>query len=373
MNIKNSLLALTLDVTFLPGFVPRTQAQQTPPIMVVPQGAAAYDLPFDPLALTNAAGLASLCERNVDHVMVGFYDQADASIKPGMQWFVFPFTNTVKSWDALMGVVNNTSFAMSTFDPTKYVSAEVYFTKGDPSGDINGTKDGGFQTLLYGGNGGYLITNQWGMLTLDTNSSKIQMSVNYAARMYLPGLIAGKAVVEGPYGYSYANDLNVNNGEFTVTDDMIGQSTFVLFGYFGGQYQTIAFSLVTGQQVPIKDAWIQLLVSGSQAIIPFTDATNVNVQVQTWNINDVEYGVNPLIIVHNVTSQKGGIPALPVTLTTSMGTMPKGYTVLNIANGATQYVPVPTGATNVMINLDLGEYHLIPDLRIKNANSGGKG
>ncbi len=325
-------------------------------------------LPFTPSALTNRAELASLALRNVDHIVIGLYNAANAGLAipdnrgGDRETFIIPFNHVIKSFSTMNDLIKNSFFGFNVFDITKPTYVEVEFTRGYPHGE--GYKSSpSFQVLFAGNSGGKLVEGKNGFWTLDPVSSHIQMRLNYSVRMYLPGLVAGKAVHMNPGGGSYANRLNVyRNSEFDLPVEIVGSGVLVLAvdNGDGRVIQPRAIDMVTGKDMPLSAVLINVLLEGSREIYPFVDPERIDITQDSY----FRYGINPLIIVKNTrvaTASFSGTVMIPLNLKSTEGFVPTSFKVVNIATGEEKTVTVPNKGEPAQLFLGFGEYHIIPN------------
>ncbi len=327
-------------------------------------------LPWDPMAYTNRAALFSLAVLHIENIVVRIRHAGDTQLGndyDNNQTFVMPVTDSVKSFQSMLDMVQGSTFVLNTVDPTKPAWVSVMFYQGTPPSNGYYGDNGTYQALLAGNNqNGKLVMNQFGAYVLDQESARVTYGLNYSIRVSLPGLIDGKAIMDSESDYPYTRNLNVDSstGEFTLPVEAVGTGALVLYGKFDGQYQTVAISLVSGQQVSIKDVWIRVLLQDSQEVYSFVNPQEIRVRIASWN----GYGINPLLIVKNTVVQSQSLD-----VSTTEGQIPRGYWFRNIATGVTPYVSVLEGATSIQVNLGLGEFHIIPDIDLKGGGGGGKG
>lgn len=333
-------------------------------------------LPWEPMALTNRAALASLAIRHIDHYVVAMYNSTDSNPwSTGGRRIIYNYENQVKSILDIMDDLNGSGFVLEVADKNQPVYVDVSLVKGEPQFDSEGVDHSDAQTLLYGYTSGDLVESEEDGLYVMDNDNRITLRLSSVMRFELPpGTIAAKAIhMDG--SNAWAQRLYVMDGEGNIPTSLIGNGLLILGIAENDRYQEKAFSFVTGTYVPLTEVHIRLLLELSEEIQTFINPTGINLTVDEYE----GYGINPLLVVKFPTPPcpvgfvcTSAPTTIPVLVKTTAGIQPSRYIVIDLTTKNETTVTVPAGMNGVNITfLPNREYHIIPVLALKTSTNGG--
>lgn len=319
------------------------------------------------LLLINRAALASYAVQSVDYIEITVRPRSD--ISGDIQPVRIPYTATVPTFAGMMQLVDGRSFEFRVLYPEDPVEITVALKRYRTGTSWSWEDD----TLFFGSRAARPVwkakdgTGKW---VLSGEENPIIMRLNHSAVVELgddeEGIFITSAVhiAEDAWGNRYPYRLGITSDRrgFYFPANAVGNGTLVLQLTDGERVEEGAISLVDGRSVEIKDILVVLLTE-SDHVLTFTDATAIAVTVPTWS----GYGVNPLIEA----TYTAEMNTVPVTVGTSEGVYATGFTVENLETGERGFFPAGEKVSEgIELDFPKGKFHIIPHLAVRSPSEG---
>ena len=322
-------------------------------------------VPPDLSMLTNHADLVSFELKKVCGVLVKV--TASASTTSAENSSFYPYTNSVKTLEDIMGMVTNTWYGMKVVDESAPLSISVWFYNNSDEYTVRGIPEGkdagsdGAKRLFEGYNGGQPIRNQYNQLVLPDYAQQISMRMVNDVFIPATNIASAHLVYTNADGSWSSMDMPISYRQgFWASQDFAGQGIVVLgFWVYDStngsySYSEHAYSLYNGG-TEVQMSWVlaRAILQDSEDFRTSVDETNLIYSLYSWN----GFGKVPLLTP--TYTRATNVVNLSVYSAPWIANA-TSFKIENLETGVKRTVDVPANATSVTTIIGRGKYHIVP-------------